>query len=99
MVQVVGSSVRPGGRVPETIEQFVLVPPDGETGTEYDVPAEPLGGGGLNVNGFVVVILELSVTWMVKPKVPAVVGVPLRTPVVEFSVRPGGNDPETTDQV
>jgi hypothetical protein len=37
---------------------------------------------------------KASVTRTVKEKEPAVVGVPLITPVDAFSASPGGNDPE-----
>jgi hypothetical protein len=46
-----------------------------------------------------------SVSFMVKVKVPAVVGVPAswlllsEGPAVVFSARPGGSSPEATDQV
>ncbi len=40
-----------------------------------------------------------SVIWIVNELEPIVVGVPLRTPVVAFSVMPGGNSPATTAHV
>ncbi len=43
--------------------------------------------------------LPESVTWTVKLKVPAVVGVPAMTPVLALRVSPEGSAPLTTDQV
>jgi hypothetical protein len=40
-----------------------------------------------------------STTWAVKLNEPAVVGVPVIAPVVEFSVNPGGNDPLVIENV
>jgi hypothetical protein len=40
-----------------------------------------------------------SVTCDVNVYVPAVVGVPETTPVLAFSVRPGGNEPEEIEYV
>jgi hypothetical protein len=37
-----------------------------------------------------------SVALTVNEKAPAVVGVPLMRPVVAFSVRPGGSEPEAS---
>ena len=48
---------------------------------------------------FVVVPPAGSVTFTVKPYVPAVVGVPEIAPVDELSDRPGGREPSDTDQV
>ena len=48
---------------------------------------------------FVAVALRLSVTWMVKLDVPAVVGVPVIAPVDELSDSPLGRDPTDIDQV
>ena len=42
---------------------------------------------------------SLSVTPTVKGKVPAVVGVPARSPELASSVMPGGRVPDVTDQV
>jgi hypothetical protein len=39
---------------------------------------------------------ETSVTWPVKTDVPAAVGVPAIAPVAAESVRPAGNEPDTT---
>ena len=43
--------------------------------------------------------LPASLTWTVKLKVPAAVGVPEMAPLLGLSVRPGGRDPLATDQV
>lgn len=40
-----------------------------------------------------------STTWAVKLNVPAEVGVPAIAPVVEFSVRPAGNEPAVIEYV
>ena len=40
-----------------------------------------------------------SVTLAVNVETPAVVGVPLMTPVEGFSVRPAGSAPESSDHV
>jgi len=53
----------------------------------------------VRVNTADAVACLLSVTWIVKVEVPAVVGVPLITPVVAFNVRTGGKVPVVTDQV
>jgi hypothetical protein len=42
---------------------------------------------------------EESVTFTVKVEFPVVVGVPLTTPVAEFSVRPAGSEPADTKKV
>jgi hypothetical protein len=44
-------------------------------------------------------IPEESTTVAVKLKVPAVVGVPVMEPVLESSVRPGGNIPPVIEKV
>ena len=63
------------------------------------------GGGGGGARGALVTWLLytrlplqplMSVAVMVKVKFPAVVGVPEMRPVVELSVRPGGNNPLET---
>jgi hypothetical protein len=43
--------------------------------------------------------LLASLTWAVKLKVPAPVGVPLMTPLLAFSVKPTGREPLAIDQV
>jgi hypothetical protein len=53
----------------------------------------------VRVNARVAVAVALSVTWAVKLYVPAVVGVPLSTPLAAFSVSPGGSAPALTDQL
>lgn len=40
-----------------------------------------------------------SFTWTVNEKLPVWLGVPLIWPVEAFIVRPGGKEPEVTDQV
>jgi hypothetical protein len=48
---------------------------------------------------FAFVAAELSVTWMLKPDDPGVVGVPLILPVDAESVSPAGSEPEATVHV
>jgi hypothetical protein len=48
---------------------------------------------------FVAELPEESVTFAVKLKVPAVVGVPVMAPVEVFSVNPGGSDPDVIENV
>ena len=43
--------------------------------------------------------LLASLTWTVKLKVPATVGIPVIAPLVPLSVRPVGKDPLAIDQV
>lgn len=43
--------------------------------------------------------VEESETWSVNDEVPFADGIPLIWPVVELSVRPGGNEPAEIDQV
>ena len=58
------------------------------------------GGAAITIdNAFESEELALSVTLMVKFEVPVVVGVPLITPVPEFSVKPAGSDPGETVQL
>jgi hypothetical protein len=51
------------------------------------------------VNSFNVKSLVLSETLIVKVKLPALVGVPERTPAAGFRFRPGGSDPAVTSHV
>src|ERR1035438_9483002 len=72
------------------------------------MPSVPVGneavvmdGGGLMVkaNALLAVAWLTSVTWMVKLKLPAVVGVPLICPVAEFRATPAGRVPAVTLKV
>ena len=47
----------------------------------------------IKINGLLAVAPLASITWMVKLKLPAVVGAPLICPVPEFSVMPAGKAP------
>jgi hypothetical protein len=60
-------------------------------GSEFVV----IAGAGLmiKINGLLAVAPLASITWMVKLKLPAVVGAPLICPVPEFSVMPAGKAP------
>ena len=52
----------------------------------------------VKANARLAMVLALSVTWAVKLKVPAAVGVPLIAPLDEFNVSPEGSEPALTDQ-
>ena len=52
----------------------------------------------VSVNAFVAVPAALSVTWIVKFDVPAVVGVPVSAPVAAFSKRLAGSVPTVNAQ-
>ena len=49
-------------------------------------------------NGFEAVRPSMSVSPTVKENVPTAVGLPLRAPLLD-NARPGGSEPDTTDQV
>jgi len=101
--------VKPAGSAPAATDHVCGgVPPVAAKVWEYDVPTVAAGKGATVVieNGDGVTVIEsdfdaaweaASATWTVKIKIPAVVGNPLITPVVE-SVNPWANVPATTDQ-
>jgi hypothetical protein len=106
----VADKLRPAGSVPEDTHQlYGAVPPVAASIWLYAVPTVPAGreavvieratAAGLivKVNAFVDET-PLAVTWTVKLEVAAVVGVPPRTPVEEFRVRPAGSVPPDTVQ-
>jgi hypothetical protein len=64
-----------------------------------DVVVISSGGLIVRANALAVATRLLSVTWMVKFDVLAVVGWPLMTPVAAFNVRPPGKDPTLTAQL
>jgi hypothetical protein len=101
---------RPAGRVPPlTVQVYCPLPPLALNGCEYLAPTVPVDSGELvritrggltvKVSGLLAVAPLKSVTWMVKLKMPAVVGVPLICPVAEFSARPPGKAPTVTAQI
>ena len=104
--------VRPAGSdPPDTVQVLVPVPPVAANVWLYAVPTVPAGNGLAVVieraTAAALIVKEntfvdetpLAVTWTVKLEVAAVVGVPPRTPVEEFRVRPAGSDPPDTVQV
>ncbi len=57
------------------------------------------GAGAMAMlKGWVAVVFALSVTWTVKPAVPAAEGVPLMVPAADND-NPAGSEPDETDQV
>ena len=103
--------VRPAGSVPADTDQVrvAAVPPVVANVWLYAVPTVPAGNGeaveieraavaALIVTENAFVAVPPPVTWTVKSKVPAAVGVPPRAPAEE-RVRPAGSVPADTDQV
>ena len=109
MMPVTGASERPTGNVPTDTDQVNGdVPPVIPRVWLYDSPTSLFGSvrvvitkAGLMViiNGLVAVAPILSVTMIVKLKVPAVVGVPAIAPVDGVRVSPAGSKPVESDQV
>ena len=101
-------SVNPAGSVPEVTDQlYGGVPPVAASVWLYALPTVPAGSGltvvidsaaGSTVTANAFVAVPPPVTCTVKLDVPAVVGVPLKTPA-EDSVNPAGSVPEVTDQL
>jgi hypothetical protein len=111
---VLAFRVRPAGRLPEAIANVSgAVPPVTTIDELYGLPTVPVvapahcadivGGAIVMLQLLVVVVActpgveSVTVTW--NENGPAVVGVPVIAPVVAFSVRPGGRDPELTVNV
>jgi hypothetical protein len=97
-------SVSPAGSDPAVmLHVYGAVPPTAPSMNEYAVPTMPAGSGDVDVivsfatimmlRFAVAVLLSASVTFTVKLELPAVVGVPDITPVLEFSDNPAGNVP------
>ena len=81
-----------------TVTVKCTVPP-GTAGDGLAVAAMTSGPDPMtSVTASVAVAAKASLTWTVKAKLPAVAGVPDRTPVEAFSVRPDGRLPADTDQ-
>jgi hypothetical protein len=61
------------------------------------------GAGAITIEQLLVVVPAAvpreSTTWAVKLNVPAVVGVPVIAPVVEFNVNPAGSEPAVIENV
>ena len=102
--------VNPPGKVPAlTVQLYGSVPPEAVSVCEYETPTVPVGNGelvvianaaGLIVNAKLLVadLPALSASRTLKLKLPAFVGVPLKTPVL-LKPSPPGNVPELSDQV
>jgi len=108
-------SVRPAGNAPaEMVKLYGDVPPDAVTVCEYAEPTVGAGSvvcvtvtvaaptesvyACVPLNGAPVPVLE-STAFTVKPKLPAVVGVPVIAPVALFSARPAGSAPAEMEYV
>jgi hypothetical protein len=67
--------------------------------------ASVICGGAITIEQLLVLVLvpaavpRESTTWAVKLNVPAVVGVPVIAPVVEFNVNPAGSEPAVIENV
>jgi hypothetical protein len=107
---------RPGGRLPlATLHLYGGAPPIAvKAAVAYATPTVALGSAGTETRigagsvrtvkertGVAAVRSWLSTTPTTKVNWPVLVGVPLRTPVVELSDMPGGSDPDpgVTDHV
>ena len=85
------------------------MPPLAASVAEYAEPTAPFGrvvvvivrdaGAAIVMVNVFVALCAPAVTCAVKVKVPVVVGVPVMAPVLAFSVKPAGRDPEASDQV
>jgi hypothetical protein len=99
-------NVRPGGLMPDIRDhEYGGEPPVALTVASYTAPTRPEGSELVAiVRGVAITIRRplstflpaLSVTWTVKEKLPAFVGVPLQTPLIE-KARPGGLMPDIRD--
>jgi hypothetical protein len=109
MTPVSGFNDRPAGSDPEVTDQlYGIVPPVALISCEYATPTSPAGNEGVvivreplgftfSVSGIDAVADAASVARTVKLAVPAVVGVPLITPVEAPRVRPAGSEPDVID--
>jgi hypothetical protein len=110
-IPVAEFNVKPVGSVPEVnCQTYGVVPPFAVSENVQSRPVKQLTGKGfaavsrvamVSGRGFVSLCIGVlaSVTWNVGVAVPAVVGVPLTTPVTEFNVKPNGSVPEVTCHV
>ena len=104
-IPLVAFSVRPGGNVPVAMDQVMGVVPVAVNVRLYAVPTVPFGGAVLVIVGATVAVAMTMVTlWVALGSVPlaactvnvnepAVVGVPLRMPLVPLRARLVGNVP------
>src|SRR5579885_3386467 len=110
MVPLAAFRLSPGGSAPLLIDQlYGGLPCCADSPAEYGLPAVPSGrlavvmvSAGLIVALSTAVTLcggvVLSVTLTVKPKLPALAGLPVMAPLAAFRLSPGGNAPLLTDQ-
>ena len=99
--------LRPAGSVPLAIDQlYGGVPPDAASDCEYAVPTVPLGSDAVvtaSVGGLItsvrdaVAVCDEAATRTLNVALPAVVGVPERTPALE-RLSPAGRVPLASDQ-
>jgi hypothetical protein len=106
-----GSSVMPGGKLPDVIDQrYGEMPPVADTTAAYAEPVTPPGRdvvATVSVGGVVTLIdsmrvvfctgREVSLTESVKVNVPGAEAVPLIAPVEGSSARPVGSAPAVID--
>lgn len=103
-------SEMPGGKPPAVMfQEYGGMPPVPVNDAEYGLPTVAGGGGGLVMfNGGAPIAMprlasarapRLSVTWTVKPELPALVGVPESWPVDGLSEMPGGSAPPASSQL
>ncbi len=105
------SSVRPAGSAPPASDhEYGGVPPVAASVCEYATPTDPAGrlvvvtsrGAGATATESscvsVCVGVPPSVTFAVNGNEPAAVGVPDTTPDAGSRLKPGGSDPESSDQ-
>lgn len=104
-----GESVMPDGSVPDiTDHPYGGTPPEPVRACEYATPAVAATSVEVvviskfvelivNVKSLRVVVPALSVTRRVKPKVPVLLGVPVRAPLEETAI-PRGRELDNSDQ-
>src|ERR1035437_5012985 len=110
-IPVAEFNVKPVGSVPEVnCQTYGVVPPFAVSENVQSRPVKQLTGKGfaavsrvamVSGRGFVSLCIGVlaSVTWNVGVAVPAVVGVPLITPVEGFNVKPVGKFPDNCQVV
>jgi hypothetical protein len=113
MTPLVGSRLRPGGGVPEVTIQLLYggVPVVAASVWEYGTPTVPPGSEEVVMLGAAVMLIDSALDMEVAPALSptftlklnglpvAAVGVPLITPELAFTVRPGGSVPLETAQL
>jgi len=110
-IPVAEFNVKPVGSVPEVnCQTYGVVPPFAVSENVQSRPVKQLTGKGFAAISRVAMVsgkdfvslctgVLTSVTWNVGVAVPAVVGVPLTTPVTESNVKPNGSVPGVTCHV